>query len=103
MSLIGKKFAVLSTVVLLSSVITTSASASDNKKDGICNAMFREFNVSPEIKSSKGWQRVKAKDALDTYVDDKSKLTPDSKNTLLDCLISSSVDLNSLAHTIGDR
>jgi hypothetical protein len=64
--------------------------------------MFKEFNVSPEIKSSKGWKRVKSKDALDTYVD-KTKLTLDSKNTLLDCLISSSVDLNSLSHTIGDR
>ena len=101
--LLGKKIAVLSTVVLLSSSMLSLANASDNKKDGICNDMFREFKVSPEIKSSKGWQRVKAKDALDTYVDDKSKLTYDSKNTLLDCLISSSVNLNSLAHTIGGR
>ena len=103
MMFLGKKFAVLSTAVLLSSSMISLLNASDNKKDGICNAMFREFNVSPEIKSSKGWQRVKAKDALYTYVDDKSKLTYDSKNTLLDCLISSSIDLNSLAHTIGDR
>ena len=101
--LLGKKIAVLSTIVLLSSSMLSLANASDNKKDGICNAMFREFKISPEIKSSKGWQRVKAKDALDTYVDDKSKLTYDSKNTLLDCLISSSVNLNSLAHTIGGR
>lgn len=96
--LLGKKTAVMISSLLLSSNL---AFATD-KKDGICNAMFREFNVSPEIKSSKGWQRVKAKDALDTYVD-KTKLTSDSKNTLLDCLISSSVDLNSLSHAIGDR
>lgn len=97
--LLWKKTAVIVSALLLSSNLVFAA----DKKDGICNAMFREFNVSPEIKSSKGWQRVKAKDALDTYVDDKSKLTEDSKNTLIDCLISSSVDLNSLAHTIGDR
>ena len=53
--LLGKKIAVLSTVVLLSSSMLSLANASDNKKDGICNAMFREFKVSPEIKSSKGW------------------------------------------------
>ena len=36
-------------------------------------------------------------------IKDNEILTYDSKNTLLDCLISSSVDLNSLAHTIGGR
>jgi hypothetical protein len=94
-----KKLAIAATLVM---VLNPSVYAAD-KGSSICTAMFREFNISPEIKSAKGWQRVKFKDSIDTYVDNKEKLTAENKNELIDCLISSSVDLNSLAHTVGDR
>lgn len=98
--LLGKKFLI---AAVISSVISVNSFADVSTDKGICSNLFREFNISPEIKSSKGWQRVKYKDSIDSYVDDKSKLNSTNKNVLMDCLISSSDDLALLTHTIGGR
>lgn len=97
---LGKKLLI---AAVISTVISVNAIADNSSDKGICSKLFREFNVSPEIKSSKGWQRVKYKDSLNSYIEDKSKLNSANKNALMDCLISSSDDLALISHTIGGR
>ena len=96
-------------VFILLLLVTTSINA-DNTSEleypkYICQDLFREFDISPEIKSSKGWARVKYKNTLGNYIlpEKKDKLTENKKNVLMSCLINSSVDLASLEHTIGGR
>jgi len=71
----------------------------------ICHEMFREFSISPEIKSSKGWMRVKYKNTLHNYIlpECRDKLTETKKNILMSCLITSSDNFKNLEHNIGDR
>lgn len=99
--LLWKKFL----VAAISAVISVNSQAEDLVKvdKNVCSNLFREFNVSPEIKSSKGWQRVKYKDSVESYIENKNNLTAQNKNVLMDCLISSSDDLALLTHTIGGR
>ncbi len=100
--LLGKNFLVAAAI---SAVISVNSQAEDLVKvdKNVCSNLFREFNVSPEIKSSKGWQRVKYKDSVESYIENKNNLTTQNKNVLMDCLISSSDDLALLTHTIGGR
>lgn len=98
--LLGKKLLIAAAI---STVISVNAIADSLSDKGICSNLFREFNVSPEIKSYKGWQRVKYKNSINSYIEDKSKLNSSNKNALMDCLISSSDDLALISHTIGGR
>ena len=68
-----------------------------------CQAIFLDFNINPDIKSSKGWKRVKFKNSIKQYIINSDKIDDETLTLIIDCLILNSSDLNILNHTIGGQ
>ena len=101
------KSMIFSSIIILSIMVVTPTNSEDFQKcpnEYTCLNLFREFDISPKIKSTKGWMRVKYKNSIEQYISvNNHRLTITKKEALNECLIKYSDNLNDISHTIGGK
>jgi hypothetical protein len=99
------KFKNLFVVYFLILILSTASFADDleiNKYS--CKAIFKKYNLFPEIKSVKGWKRVRYNKRLNDYIeydDDCDTIGEHETKEIYSCLFKYSHNVDILSRTIG--
>jgi len=108
--LINIKHLLIITILSFFLIITPSAGGAgsagrtktkENEKARECKKLFIKYNISPEIKSQRGWKRVVKKKELYKYIIIDIQIN-DLKN-LSNCLIDNGFNIEKYNRSIGKK